>query len=189
MPRFCVHCGSALPSGGVYCPECGKSIASGEEPRPEMAAALDPSSPTRPAGHVQCPGCKKTYGEPGALCQSCGSKYPNQSLIEKGIGVAVVGAAIFGIGYLASWETIAGIGILVAIVGGVILASGSGRAGPEQKQSCCGCTCAVALLVLPASYLFLWSQQGAVVAILALPLASAVLRMPQVLNSTRRQGQ
>jgi RNA polymerase subunit RPABC4/transcription elongation factor Spt4 len=174
--RFCAYCGAAVPADGSYCPGCGRAVAFGADP-----ARSEQQEPPEPDGDgVRCPGCRQTVGEPGALCPGCGSKYPNPTLARYGWTVLAVGAAIFGLGYLGDFETLQGIGVLVGIVGGVMLAGGAGRAGPEQKQSCCGCTCAVALLALPVSYLLLWSRTDAVVALLALAAWPVVLRLPSL---------
>jgi hypothetical protein len=70
-------------------------------------------------------------------------------------------------------ESIAGffglIGLL-ALVGAVGMgAQASGRVGPARQASCCGCSCTVALLVIPSAGALLWAQGGPAMAVLAFP--------------------
>ncbi len=71
------------------------------------------------------------------------------------IGLVVAAAGSLGIavdwiatgeffGFGPQTEDFAGFGMLLALAGGGLAVYGSGRIGPEQQQSCCGCSCAVA---------------------------------------------
>jgi len=91
---------------------------------------------------------------------------------------------LVGIGVSNLFET-AGI-ILLALGFCGILAAGAGfseslsRVGPvqaEQSASCCGCSCVVALLVIPAGALTLWSAAGPEYALLAVPAWVPLVRL------------
>jgi hypothetical protein len=84
-----------------------------------------------------------------------------------GIGLALLVAGLS--------EAVAGVFAVIGIGAAIgALAMGSrwrGRVGPAQPRqlSCCGCSCAVALLVLPTAGTLLWMQGGPGLAALALP--------------------
>lgn len=174
QPKFCPSCGHRLDLGGRFCPNCGARVtqhpvaASRSGPEAEAAAA--------PSNLVPCPGCVQTWGVPGALCPACGSRFGNPAMKQPAQALGIAGAVLFGIALLindASSDAagiVGGIGLLALIGAGGAWASYTGRVGPQpQKGSCCGCSCAVALLVIPAAGLVLWSRGGAEMAALALP--------------------
>jgi hypothetical protein len=87
-----------------------------------------------------------------------------------GFGALVAGAAVYGLGALVHADTVSGIGALIGFIGVGLAVYGSGRVGPAQQQSCCGCSCLVLLLVLPAGALALYAHGGPLLAALAFPL-------------------
>jgi DNA-directed RNA polymerase subunit RPC12/RpoP len=157
MERFCSGCGAALSAGANYCATCG-------------AVVVAPVPATPDGSLATCPGCGTTQGRPGAMCPYCSSKYPNDALIAAGIKVALGGGALYAFGALAKSDTISGCGVLVALIGAGMFASGLGREGAQQQQSCCGCTCLLMLLVLPAGALLLYAHGGPLMALAAVPL-------------------
>ena len=84
--------------------------------------------------------------------------------------VGAIGYAIYAAtGHGSFGAVVLLIGIIVFGVG---LAQGSdvaGRIGPERQASCCGCSCAVALLVVPVGAALLWAQGGPALAAVAVP--------------------
>lgn len=84
--------------------------------------------------------------------------------------VALGGAALYAFGALAKSDTISGFGVLGALIGAGMFASGLGREGAQQQESCCGCTCLLVLLVLPAGELLLYVHGGLLMALAAFPL-------------------
>jgi hypothetical protein len=85
-------------------------------------------------------------------------------------GVILVGFALLLNGASEDAANVVGaIGVLALVLAALAYASYTGRVGPQRQGSCCGCSCAVALLVIPAAGLALWSQGGADVAAFALP--------------------
>lgn len=178
-PKFCSKCGHQLELAGPYCANCGAQVTERRAGQTEPRVSVEPASNTETGAQsnlVPCPGCVQTMGVPGALCPACGSRYGNPAMKEPAQALAVVGAVLIGIALLvngassdaAGW--IGGIGFLALIGAGAAYASYSGRVGPQQqKGSCCGCSCAVALLVIPAAGLALWSRGGPEMAALALP--------------------
>lgn len=99
-----------------------------------------------------------------------------------GLGIAAFGALCLAValvstgGLLESSRfgssgggNVEGVGWLALLVGGGLFVYGTGRVGPEQQQSCCGCSCAVALLALPVGLFWLWSAGGPALAALAIP--------------------
>jgi len=64
---------------------------------------------------VTCPGCKSTQGPPGALCPSCGSRYPSHQVAVAGLVILLAGAAVFGIGALAESDGAEGVGVLIGV--------------------------------------------------------------------------
>lgn len=134
--------------------------------------------PQEPASGLQtCPGCLRTTGPPGALCPYCGSAYPDPGAGELAAVLGVVAAV--GIGFALAVqglsESLAGVFALVgigALIGAIAMgARVRGRVGPvhHRQVSCCGCSCAVALLVLPSAGALLWMHGGPAMAALALP--------------------
>lgn len=133
-------------------------------------------------GPVGCPGCKQTSGTPGALCPACGSRYPSPRTAMVGIGIAMLGGFLLLITLVATGGlleqkangdfrggTLEALGWLLGVVGIGIAIYGVGRVGPARQTSCCGCSCAVALFVLPAAGIGLWMSGGPVLAAAALP--------------------
>jgi hypothetical protein len=132
---------------------------------------------------VSCPGCRKTTGTPGALCPACGSRYPSPRTIMVGFAVGLLGGLLLLIALVATGgllqessangefniSTVEAMGWLFGVVGVGMVIYGVGRSGPERQQSCCGCSCAVALLAIPAAGWALWVSGGPLLAALALP--------------------
>ena len=54
-------------------------------------------------------------------------------------------------------------------IGGVFYSFG--RSGPKGQTSCCGCSCLVLVLALPAGALLIWQSGGPLLAAAAVPLA------------------
>ena len=61
-------------------------------------------------------------------------------------------------------------GWLLLVVGGGTFIYSLGRAGPEQQQACCGCTCAVAIIVLPSTGLALFAGGAPMIASVLTPV-------------------
>lgn len=132
----------------------------------------------QPSGDLPtCPGCLRTTGPPGALCPYCGSRYPDPGAAGLAVILGIVAAVGIGLALLLQGASgsVAGffglIGIL-ALIGAIGTGSqASGRVGPAQPRqaSCCGCSCAVALLVIPSAGAILWTHGGPATATLALP--------------------
>ncbi len=59
--------------------------------------------------------------------------------------------------------------MIIAIAGAGLAFYGLGRIGPAQQSSCCGCSCAVALVALPVGALVLWAEGGPAMAALVVP--------------------
>ena len=139
--------------------------------------APDPAQDPPPAGWVLCPGCRQRSGPPGALCPDCGSRLPQPQKAESAGALLAIGLVVGAIGYAIYAASGHGsFGAVVLLIGiivfGVGLAQGSdvaGRIGPERQASCCGCSCAVALLVVPVGAALLWMQGGPALAALAVP--------------------
>jgi hypothetical protein len=128
-------------------------------------------------GNPRCPGCRRTIGPPGALCPYCGSVYPNP---EAGaIRAVLFGVAAVGIGLALLIQGVSGaVAAVFAVIGiGALIGAFAigpqwkGRIGPAQPRqlSCCGCSCVVALLVLPSAGALLWMHGGPAMAALAVP--------------------
>jgi len=91
---------------------------------------------------------------------------------------------LVGIGVAYLFETV---GVIIGVIGFLgLLAAGAGfseslpRVGPaqaKQSASCCGCSCVVALLVIPAGALALWSSAGPEYALLAFPAWVPLVRL------------
>jgi hypothetical protein len=119
----------------------------------------------------------RTTGPPGALCPYCGSVYPDPSARELAPVLGVIAAVGIGLALAVQGlsESLAGVFALVGVVALIsAIAMGArarGRVGPAHPRqvSCCGCSCAVALLVLPSVGALLWMQGGPAMAALALP--------------------
>jgi hypothetical protein len=109
---------------------------------------------------VECPGCHTTTGPPGALCPACGSRFPSPRVAMVGIAVALLG------GFFLFLE---GVGWLCALVGGGMVVYSVGRSGPQRQSSCCGCSCAIALLAIPAAGWAVWTAGGPLLAAAAVP--------------------
>lgn len=128
-------------------------------------------------GQPRCPGCRRTTGPPGALCPLCGSVYPDPSagglaaalwvVAVVGIGLALLTAGLSG--SVAAVFGLIGIGALAGALG--TGAQSKGRVGPavSRQTSCCGCSCAVVLLVLPSAGALLWMHGGPMMAALIVP--------------------
>jgi hypothetical protein len=125
-----------------------------------------------------CPGCFRTTGLPGALCPYCGSMYPDPRASEAATVLGVIAAFGIGLALLVQGlsESLAGVLALigvVALIGALSMGSRArGRIGPAQARqvSCCGCSCAVALLVLPSAGALLWMHGGPVMVAFAFPI-------------------
>ncbi len=131
----------------------------------------DPDAP----GLVLCHGCRQMSGPPGALCPGCGSRLRDPSAREPALAAGAIGLALVGIA-IALQNAAEGVASVVGVIGflaligaAVLGAQAAGRVGPQRQASCCGCSCAVALLVVPTSALLLFSQGGPALAALALP--------------------
>ena len=133
-------------------------------------------------GAVECPGCHTTAGPPGALCPACGSRFPSPRTAMVGIALALLGgfflllALIFTGGLLQETRrgetdvsTVEVFGWLFAVVGVGMLIYSVGRSGPQRQSSCCGCSCAIALLAIPAAGWALWTAGGPLLAAAAVP--------------------
>ena len=128
-------------------------------------------------GQPECPGCRRTTGPPGALCPYCGSVYPDPS--AGGAAAALWVVAVGGIGLSLLTQSVSGavagvlgligIGALIGAVG--MGARSKGRVGPAvpRQASCCGCSCVVALLVIPSVGALMWAHGGPALATLAVP--------------------
>jgi hypothetical protein len=178
----CSSCGEGVDRDSRFCKNCGTAIdwstAAGPAAPPiatEPVVAPAPAPSTGTPATFLCPGCKAYYGPAGALCPHCGSKLPVPGSKDDAIVLATLGGAVFVIGLLVSifssevGEVIAALGLLGLIGAAVIGVGSSGRVGPEQKSSCCGCSCVVMLLVIPAASLALWHHGGPLLAALAVP--------------------
>lgn len=87
-----------------------------------------------------------------------------------------------GVGYLSetAGAIVGVIGLLGLLVAGVTFSESLPRVGPQQPKqaaSCCGCSCAIAVLLIPASALALWSAAGPEYAVLALPAWVPLVRL------------
>jgi hypothetical protein len=91
--------------------------------------------------------------------------------------LVVVAAVAIGLALLiqglsqsvASVFAVIGVG---ALIGAIAMSSqAKGRVGPAQSRqaSCCGCSCVVALFVVPAGGALLWIHGGPALAALAFP--------------------
>lgn len=198
MRNFCPNCGGQLQAEWQVCPACATPIERRAETAPvgTPAAPQRPSATPPPPGasltdrmkHVWaeatgeevCPGCHKTTGPPGALCPQCGSRYATPRVGLVGLGLGALGGLLLLIAYLTtgglletdrreSMSTVEAVGWLALVVGGGMFIYSIGRAGPERQSSCCGCSCALALIVLPTGALMLWSAGGPTLAALAIP--------------------
>ena len=133
------------------------------------------------AGNTDCPGCRKTSGAPGALCPACGSRYPSpRAAVAGAIAVGVGGVLLLlalaiqgGLGGGSSGDigSLEGFGWLLVIGGFIGVFYSVGRSGPERQSSCCGCSCLVLVLALPAGALLMWNAGGPLMAASAIPLA------------------
>jgi hypothetical protein len=179
----CSSCGEAVSRDARFCKSCGAAIDwSAVAPRTATPIPTEPVLAPGPApgsgadSSFLCPGCRTYYGPAGALCPHCGSKLPAPGNTDTAAAVAAVSAAVLVIGLLISifdsdvGNPIAGLGVLGLIAAAVIGVGSSGRVGPEQKSSCCGCSCVVLLLVLPTTGLLLWDHAGPAAALLAIPV-------------------
>jgi hypothetical protein len=98
-----------------------------------------------------------------------------------GLGALVGSSGVRGVG-----DTLLGIGLLSGLVAvGVAVVREMGneeRVAPlrVRQTSCCGCSCAVALLVLPAAGALLWSHGGPGAAVLALPAWVPLVRVAEL---------
>ncbi len=166
--------------GGSAPGSCAATVA----PPPDGRAspmAPDPAQDPPPSGWVLCPGCRQRSGPPGALCPDCGSRLPQPQKAESAGALLAIGLVVGAIGYAIYAASGHGsFGAVVLLIGiivfGVGLAQGSdvaGRIGPERQASCCGCSCAVALLVVPVGAALLWTQGGPALAALAVPAWAA----------------
>ena len=177
---------SGHPETGESGPQSPSAMPARTERSPEQAqggfAALWESA----GGVVTCTGCTATSGAPGALCPACGSRYPSPRALIIGLVVAAAGSLGIAIDWIATGEffgfgpqteDFAGFGMLLALAGGGLAVYGSGRIGPEQQQSCCGCSCAVALIALPVAALALWVTGGPALVLIALPAWVPLLRV------------
>jgi Double zinc ribbon len=173
-PRFCSSCGHALDPGDSFCSNCGAQVT--------VAAAqpvhVEPDATQPPAGGsnlVPCPGCVQTWGVPGALCPACGSRYGDPTMKAPAQALGIAGVVLIGIALLingvseSAANVIGGIGVLALLGAAGAYAAYSGRVGPQRQSSCCGCSCAIALLVIPVTGLALWQRGGPELAVLALP--------------------
>lgn len=155
----------------------------------QLPAAQEP-------GWVLCPGCRQRSGSPGALCPGCGSKLPQPQKAESARALLAIGAVVALVGYAIYAATgHGGFGALVIVVGIITFAVGlaqgkdvAGRVGPERQSSCCGCSCMVALLVVPVGAGLLWSQGGPALAALALPLWVPLSWAVELGSAARRSG-
>ncbi|MEI7888740.1 MAG: zinc ribbon domain-containing protein [Actinomycetes bacterium] len=157
---------------------------SGELPPKEQLGLLWASA----AGPTDCPGCHQTQGSPGALCPACGSRYPSPRAALIGcflliLGVLILLIALISTGGLlqdsASGSTkmsgLEATGWFAAIAGVCALVYSVGRNGPKTPTSCCGCSCVVVLLVIPAVGASLWVQGGPVLAAAIVPAAIPIV--------------
>jgi hypothetical protein len=136
------------------------------------------TEPTGPeSGLPVCPGCLRTTGPPGALCPYCGSKYPDPKARETAALLGVVAAVGIGLALLIQGlsESVAGVFAVIgvaALIGAIAISSqAKGRVGPGQSRqaSCCGCSCVVPVLVVPAAGALLWIHGGPALAAVAFP--------------------
>ncbi|CAB4865932.1 MAG: hypothetical protein F2799_02260 [Actinobacteria bacterium] len=140
------------------------------------------------AGPTDCPGCRQTQGSPGALCPACGSRYPSPRAALIGVFLLILGAllllfALISTGGLlqdsASGSTQMGgleaTGWFAAAVGLGALIYSVGRNGPKTPTSCCGCSCVVVLLVIPAVGASLWVHGGPLLAAAIVPAAIPIV--------------
>ncbi len=155
------------------CPAAGSV-----DPRAAATAEMEPGQQGSPGdGWVLCPGCRQSTGPPRALCPDCGSRLPQPAKADSAGALLVAGLVIGAIGYAIYAATGHGsFGAVVLLIGiiafGVGLAQSknvAGRIGPERQSSCCGCSCAVALFVVPVGATLLWSHGGPAMAALVLP--------------------
>jgi zinc ribbon protein len=196
----CPTCQTINLSEASRCKKCGTALVVADEgdepegavlevPRKVESATHETASPT-PAGLglIECPGCHSTRGMPGALCPSCGSRYPSPGMVEWAVGVAAIGGflllvALIAKGHLLNTDdsgffaTVEGLGWLGVIAAVALAVYGSGRVGPEQQSSCCGCSCVVALILLPAAGAALWGHGGPLMACLAIPAWLPLVRV------------
>lgn len=173
---FCSHCGHRLTASDRFCPNCGVAITPRQQqPAAILGPAADEPATSPSGGIVQCHGCGAHWGAPGALCPGCGSRLRDPSAKGGAIGLGIVGAVLIGLAIAVQYvsEGVAGvigvIGFLSLLGAGVMASQYFGRVGPEKQQSCCGCTCAVALLVLPAAGSVLWIEGDPLLAALVIP--------------------
>jgi RNA polymerase subunit RPABC4/transcription elongation factor Spt4 len=193
MANYCRNCAQALEPSWRACPNCGTEVEPSTEgggtkeegpsgahgPRlPPDASLSDRVSYAwaQASGPVECPGCHQTTGMAGALCPECGSRYPSPRTGMVGSGIAAFGGlllliALIGTGGLLQEDVggVESVGWLLLVVGIGMTIYSVGRVGPQRQASCCGCSCVIALLVLPAATLALWSAGGPLLAAIALP--------------------
>ena len=140
------------------------------------------------AGPTDCPGCKTTQGPPGAICPACGSRYPSPKAGLVGIVLFALGALLLLLALIVNGgllqETssgasktsgLEGVGWFALIAGLVGLFYSVGRNGPKSQTSCCGCSCVVVILVLPAAGIGLWAASGPVLAAAVIPAAIPIM--------------
>ena len=202
MEFKCSGCGEGVSRDSRFCKNCGAAIDWSVVPQqtatpvptePVVAPTAAPSTGTDAT--FLCPGCKAYRGPAGALCPHCGSRLPTPGNTDTAIAVAAISAVVLAIGLLVSifdsdvGNGIAGLGVLGLIGAAVVGVGSSGRVGPEQKSSCCGCSCLILLLVLPMAGLALWQAGGPTAALLAVPawiLLSWMLEGLRVLMPLKR---
>ncbi len=193
-PTYCPHCGEEVQHAtGRYCTKCGGDLVQVDEtsavPVPNEPRVPARSSTPKPAasppqsssGNVLCHGCGQVWGPPGAICTGCGSRIrdPNAWRPAAALGALAVVAFLIAVALqggesatkhpdpVGSVFTV--IGVLAGLGALALGAQWLGRVGPEQQQSCCGCSCVVLLLVLPAAGVALWSAGGPVLAAAVFP--------------------
>jgi hypothetical protein len=77
-----------------------------------------------------------------------------------------------------------GLGVLGLIIGVAWTASASGRIGPattvKNSSSCCGCSCVVLVLILPATSIWMFVSHGIVASIASLPVTLGLTWVPSL---------
>lgn len=186
--KVCPSCGTHIPQTKV---PVGDPNPQAEKPQPTDTETPPPAvgAPllqrleyhwNQASGQTQCPGCQRSTGAPGALCPHCGSRFPSPRAGLVGLGVGALGALFLLVSYLATgglletnrregMSTIEGLGWVTLLIGGATFVYSVGRAGPQRQSSCCGCSCAVAALVVPTTALVLYSAGGPGLAAVLVP--------------------
>ncbi|MEI7560115.1 MAG: zinc ribbon domain-containing protein [Actinomycetes bacterium] len=203
--QYCGECGEPVDSfslGSTGTPTPAPPPAASSAPSKSMPADVNPVPAgedlppgeqikllwASAAGPTDCPGCKTTQGTPGSICPACGSRYPSPKAALVGIVLFALGALLLLLALIVNGgllqETssgaskvsgLEGTGWFALIAGLVGLFYSVGRNGPKTQTSCCGCSCVVVILMLPAAGIGLWVTSGPALAAAVIPAAIPIM--------------